>query len=180
MLIYHVCLNAAIQMGRKREPASLVAVPLSFVHTNEITRCRGNPCGCPLRSRNPASALLHLLPHDRLPPHFATPLPVICWSGYTNWFSRGTRASRRTANTRSPRNHAPLRGSRRSRAGPLSLRALSLSKGRRIVEGAALSLSKGQATADAVGDVNASPCASSMNKHILILRSSHTLRIYPL
>ena len=76
---------------------------------------------------------------------------------------------------------SPLRGSRRSRAGPLSLVlrlwSLSLSKGRRVVEGAALSLSKGQATADAVGDVNASPCASSMNKHIPILRSSHTVRI---
>ena len=78
--MYDVCQKAAIQMGRKREPASLVAVPLSFVHTNKITRCRGNPCGCPLRSRNPASALLHLLPHDRLPPHFATLLStaVIC------------------------------------------------------------------------------------------------------
>ena len=67
-------------MGREREPASPVAGPLSFVHTNEITRCRGNPCGCPLCTRNPASALLHLLPHDRRPSHFAILLltAVIC------------------------------------------------------------------------------------------------------
>ncbi len=38
------------------------------------------------------------------PSHCATP------DGYTNLFSRGTRASRRTANTRSPRNHFPLEG----------------------------------------------------------------------
>ncbi len=63
------------------------------------------------------------------PSHCATP------HGYTNWFSRGTLASCRMANTRSPPDHSPLRGSRLSasagQAGRSRAGSLSLSKGRR-------------------------------------------------
>ena len=74
----------------------------------------------------------------------------------------------------------PLRGSRRSRAGPLSARPApavpELVEGPKDVEGAALSLSKGRRRLMWWGDFNAIPYARCMIYYECILRRSLSVR----